>query len=47
MKTLAYEMSKVLISLRDDKLYASLCVMARSLMALKPMNKPKPPLSIS
>ena len=47
MKTLAHEMSKVPLLLRDDRLHTSLYVMTCSLMGLKPMNKPKPTLSLS
>ena len=47
MKTLALEMSKVPFPLRDDRLHASLCAMACSLIGLKPMNKPKHALSLS
>ena len=34
-KTIAHEMSKVPLSLRDDRLHTSLCVMACSLISLK------------
>ena len=46
-KTLAYEMSKVPLTLMDDKLHASLCAMTCSFMGLKPKNNPKPTISLS
>ena len=46
-KTLAYEMSKVSLTLRDDRLHASLCTTACSFTGLKPKNKPKSAISLS
>ena len=45
-KTLVYELFKVPRFLRDYRLHASICVMTCSLTSLKPMNKPKPALSL-
>ena len=42
-----HEMSKVPLTLRDDRLHASLCTMACSFMGLKSKNKPKPATSLS
>ena len=44
--------SKAMVSeefsmLRDDRLHTSLCVMECSLIGLRPMNKPKPALSLN
>ena len=41
------EMSKMPLTLKDDRLHASLFVMACSFSGLKPKNKPKPVISLS
>ena len=45
-KTLVYEMSKIPLTLRDDRLHASIFPMACYFTGLKPKNKPKPVISL-